>query len=408
MSNAFTLLALNEHLRRVVALNFQSPLWVTAEIAQAGRSRGHWYIELIQKGEGGTIVAQASAMLWLKDTQRIRKNLGFALEDLLQEGTDLKWQVLPEFHERYGLKLMVQDIDPAYTSGQWALRRRQTLQRLQQEGLTEMNGRLPLPPVLQRIAVITSPEAAGWQDFHKHLQEHPECYAFKTVLFPVAVQGRNAVPEIAAALRHLATHRTDFHAVVILRGGGGRLDLAAFDDYEVCAAAARLPLPVFSGIGHETDESLLDIVAHTAHKTPTATADFLIRHNQEFEKQLSQLASVLKKYGMYRVQYARLGVQQSATTLQWKKEERVRTLRQRLDHLTQALPAAVAQRLQRQYAALTAAAATCAAVDPMLALRRGYSLTRINGNLVRSVEELPTGTIIETEIADGRVRSVIT
>ncbi len=407
MSATYTLFTLNEHLRRVVALNFQRPVWVAAEIAQVSRSRGHWYVELIQKGEEGALVAQCGAMVWGKDAQKISKSLGFSIENLLQEGNDLKCLVLPEFHERFGLKLMVQDIDPAYTIGQWALRRRQMLQRLQAEGHIGRNAQRPLPLVIQRLAVISSPEAAGWQDFREHLAENSRGYAFDAVLFPVAVQGRNAVPEIIAVLQYLTAQPASFQGVVILRGGGGRTDLAAFDDYALCATAARLPLPVFTGIGHDTDESLLDAVVHTAHKTPTAAADFLIHHNFVFEEEADRLVQQIRRSGAHRLQYERLALQQSVATLHWQKTEKMRHYTHQLEQTAHALPTAVSHCFHRQWTALQAAATICAAADPGLALRRGYSLTRTGGKIVRSIADLPPGTPIETQLADGVVSSMV-
>jgi exodeoxyribonuclease VII large subunit len=382
-----SLFDLNEHLRRVVALNFRDPIWVTAEIAQASRSRGHWYLELVQKGEALTtddgIVAQAQAVLWQREHQRLARQYGPLLDDVLREGAQVRWQVKVDFHERYGFKLVLADVDPTFTLGQLALQRRQTLEALQRSGLLQRNRTLPLPAVLQRVAVVTSESAAGFQDFQTHLTDNEYGYRFDCQCFFAAVQGAKAPAEVSAALGKIAARAADFDCVVLVRGGGARLDLAAFDSLEIGTAVGNLPLPVLAGIGHEVDETVLDLVAHTSLKTPTAVADFLVQHNLAFETSLLVVADGLQRSSAARLQIGHFQLERSEATLQAAAQQRLRSAAQQLDQ----------------------AAALCAALDPAATLRRGYSLTLRDGAVVRSAADVQPGDVLETQLAEGVVVS---
>lgn len=403
----FSLFDLNEYIRRVLSLNFQQSLWIEAEIAQAGYSRGHWYLDLVQKGAGDEIVAQAQAALWAGDYKRLYKTLGPSLEALLTAGLSVKMQVKVDFHERYGLKFVVQDIDAAWTLGQLALQRRQTLETLRQEGLLERNRALTLPLVLQRLAVISAATAAGYQDFRNHLAQNPFGYHFSCHFFPAAMQGRNAEPEIITALSAIRTRVRDFDAVVVLRGGGARLDLSAFDGLALAQQVAMTPLPVLSGIGHDSDESVLDIVAHTALKTPTAVADFVVQHNLDFEHKLVQLAARICQIGDSRLQSELQNLGRAQTTLHWSGRQRCQKAGQALDLMALQGQLLSKRVLERRHFELEQAAALCQALDPAAALRRGYTLTTQEGKLLRSAADIRPGATLETHWADGAIKSVV-
>ncbi|RMF22716.1 MAG: exodeoxyribonuclease VII large subunit, partial [Bacteroidetes bacterium] len=231
---SLSLFELNEHLRRVVALNFPEPLWVRCELAQVSPWRGHHFLTLIEKDpESEEIIAHSEGVFWEGDYLRAFQRVGRLLEELLQEGMEVQLKVQPVFHERHGLQLKVLDVDPSYTLGQWELRRRHILEQLQKEGLLELNRQRPLPVVLQRIAVVSSAQAAGWQDFRRHLEENEFGYRFQLRFFQVAMQGALVREEVSDALNKIAAQAADFDAVVLIRGGGARLDLAAFDDLDL-------------------------------------------------------------------------------------------------------------------------------------------------------------------------------
>jgi exodeoxyribonuclease VII large subunit len=407
MVNCYSLYDLNEHIRRVLALNFQQPLWIAAEIAQAGQSRGHFFLDLVQKGEGDEILAQAQAALWASDYRRLRKNLGADLDAVLREGVEVKMQVRVDFNERYGLKFIIADLDPAHTFGQLELRRRQTIQTLRESGLLDKNRSLSLPPVLQRIAVVTSEGAAGFQDFREHLEKNTFGYRFDCQLFASAVQGKNADAELREALEQVAAQHENFDCTVVVRGGGARLDLAAFDGLELCKTVAQMPLPVFTGIGHDVDETVLDLTAHTALKTPTAVADFLLQHNLFFENEILRLAEHLRASSGFCLKINQLELERLETATRFSSRERLRAAAQRLDISEENLPAFGFQLLRNQSRLLEQAEAICFAFNPESVLRRGYSLTLKNGKIVTSTSEVAAGDLLETRLREGVVRSKV-
>jgi exodeoxyribonuclease VII large subunit len=403
----YSLFDLNEHIRRALALNFQQPVWIAAEIAQVGQSRGHFYLDLVQKGADDDIVAQNQAALWAGDYRKLRLAIGTDLNAVLREGLEVKMQVRVDFHERYGLKLVVADLDPAYTFGQLELRRRETIQTLRELGLLEKNRSLALPPVLQRIAVVSSENAAGFQDFQEHLGKNAFGYRFDCQLFASAVQGKNAESELCEALEKVALQNRNFDCVVIVRGGGARLDLAAFDGLELCKIVAESPLPVFTGIGHDVDETMLDLVAHSALKTPTAVADFLLQHNLFFENEILHLAESLRVASDFRLKINQLELERLETAAHWSGRQRLRAAAQRLDVLEENLPGLGFQLLRNQSLFLEKMEAICAAFEPESVLRRGYSLTLKNGKAVLSALEVEAGDLLETRLREGKIRSKV-
>ena len=408
----YTLQDLNAHIRQVIALNFREPIWITAEIAEANLSRGHLYLALVQKSESqglleDDIVAQAQAIVWQRDRRRLVMEHGQLSELVLSAGVQARLFVRIDYHERYGLKLHIENIDPAFSMGIMALQRRQTMDALRKEGLLHRNNALPLPLVLQRIAVITSQDAAGFHDFKAHLATNSFGYTFQYQYFFVAVQGRNAEPEICAALNQIAQVYQNFDVVVIIRGGGARLDLAAFDSLEVGKAVAAMPLPVFSGIGHEIDESVLDMVAHTAFKTPTAVADFLIERALRFESLLLESATTISHIGHQNVQYALDSLQFAQNLVQNAAERTLAVAHNHLISCALDIPALARQRLKEEQRHLNQLAELTTALDPETTLLRGYSITLKDGKAVQRADELKKGDLINTKFGAGSVDSVV-
>jgi exodeoxyribonuclease VII large subunit len=401
-----SLFDLNEYIRRVLALNFREALWITAEVAACKPSRGHYYLDLIEK-EATELLAQASAVLWARQYQQLRLTHGMALDDLLKEGVQLKLLVRVDFHERYGLKLVIEDIDPAYTYGQMELQRREALEQLRREGLLERNQMLSLPMALQRIAVISAETAAGWQDFREHLDQNIFGYAFSCTLFRSAMQGDQVALEFPRALAAIRSRATEFDAIVIVRGGGARIDLAAFDQLDLARAVALMPLPVLSGIGHDIDQTVVDLVAHTAMKTPTAVADFLVQHNLFFENSLLRIVENIRFHGEYRVKNNTVDLESMQSRLLWSARSVLRVQSGQVQHAESTLPALVHQGLRNAARVLQEAERRCNDMDPEQVLRRGYSITQHQGKVLRSASGLKAGDILETRLATGELRSVV-
>ena len=407
MSTIHTLFDLNEHLRRVVALNFQQPLWITAEIAQLGQSRGHFYLQLVQKGEDDTLLAQAAAVLWAQDHRRLYRTLGLQLDGVLREGLEVKMCIRVNFHEQYGFKLHIIDLDPAHTLGQLERQRRQVIQTLRQSGLLDRNGELPLPIVLQRIAVVTSEGAAGFQDFREQLQQNPFGYRFHCQLFNAAVQGKNAEAELLASLGQVADRAQEFDCIVVVRGGGARLDLAAFDGLALSQYVAQMPVPVLTGIGHDVDETVLDMVAHTALKTPTAVADFLIQHHLFFENALQRQADQIALASQYQLKISTLELERVESTVRWASRDRLQRAARQLDQWSEQLPGLAIRLLRNHQRQLAQMEALCTALQPEQVLRRGYSLTLKNGKTITSSAAVAPGDELETRLREGVVWSQV-
>ena len=380
----YTLFQLNQFIRRVLSLNFAEPVWVRCEIFQVNVSRGHYYIQLVQKdGEENAVLARADAVLWQRQYQQLRRTLGAILDDLLREGLEVLVKVQVSFDERYGLQYRIEEIDPAFSLGQLEVQRQDTIRKLRAEGLLEKNAALSLPPAVQRIAVLSSPEAAGLKDFLDQLHRNSYGYRFLTRLFPAAVQGQRVGPEMLDRLQTIERQKERYDCIVIIRGGGSRLDLAAFDQFELCQGVANSSLPVIAGIGHEVDETVLDLVAHSSLKTPTAVAEFLVDHNAAFETSVLQAGARVGQLARQQIQS------------------------QNLPLLAQQLRSLVQLRLQKEAQNLDRLGEQCALLDPQRVLERGYAFITVAGKSVRSAAGLHTGDVARIHMQDGEADALI-
>lgn len=288
--NTLSLLELNSLIRNVIREHTERSYWVTGEISELKVNlSGHCYLELIQKDEDtDQILARSRAMIWAQNFRLIKPYFETTTGQMLGEGIAVMVKVSVDFHELYGLSLHIQDIEPKYTVGELALRKQKIIDRLTEEGVIDMNKELELPFLCQKIAVISSPTAAGYEDFCNQLDGNPYGYKFYMKLFPAVMQGDEAVSSMVEALEHIFEYETFFDLVVIIRGGGSQTDLNCFNSYELAYHITQFPLPVLTGIGHEQDDSVTDRVAHTRLKTPTAVATFLIDMMAELENRLDE------------------------------------------------------------------------------------------------------------------------
>ena len=292
--NSFSLYELNQHLRRVISFNMKESVWIRAEISDYKYNKGIIYLSLVDRDDF-QLKAKSNAIIWPKDIENIKKNIGDGIWTILQVGQQILIEVLVEFSELHGLSLIVKNLDLSFSIGQLELQRAATLKRLEEEQFLELNKQLDFPLVPQRIAVISSKDAAGLQDFLQHLHHNHYNYAFKTELFQAAMQGNNLSSEVVEQIEIIEMQSDQFDCIVIVRGGGAKLDLMGFDDYNVCKAIATSELPVLTGIGHDINETLSDIVAKHSMKTPTAVADFLVQRVLNFEMELNKIAIELKQ-----------------------------------------------------------------------------------------------------------------
>lgn len=384
-----SLYELNEFIRRVMALNFQEPVWIRAEVLHISFSREHSYLDLIEKGrDSEQIIAQSNAVLWKSQHQKLLKQHRQLLQDLLQPGLELRLLVRVEFDERYGLKLHIQDIDPQYTLGQLAVERRKTFETLQSSGMMDRNKQLPLSGVVQRIAVISSAQAAGWQDFREHLLHNGFGYTFGLSFYDAAVQGAEAAASITKRIREISSYPGRFDAIAIIRGGGSKLDLGVFDGIEIATAIAISPLPVLTGIGHDIDESMSDLVAWRSFKTPTAVADFLIERQWAFENRLLSLLNDVKHQTsqIFRTQEKKLIACMAQLKGQTSKK---RFLAEKaLDQISMQIRMLTHQKIGHSRQVLQMYQGAIAHLDPEQILKRGYSLVLKGDHIVKSSTEV--------------------
>ena len=404
----YRLVDLNHYIRRAVALNFPEPVWISCELAQVNTSRGHVYLELVEKEEGGEqIIAQASAVLWHKQARLLKKKLSQTYPALLREGMSVLIQVEIDFHERYGFKYTIQDIDPTYTIGKLELKRQAILATLQKEDLLNKNKSIPLPDVIQRVAIISSEFAAGFQDFTHQINDNPYGFAISYRLFSASVQGEQAESDVLNRLQQIAKRKEQYDAVAIIRGGGARLDLAAFDSIKMARVIAGFDLPVLTGIGHETDDTILDKVVAYPLKTPTAVADFILYHNAKFEgfidgvlqriqgevqRQITHLSDWL--FGIKSVLW------QAVNHKVRKKEHLLIVAEKQISVWPQLLLREHKNTLEHMEKLNTL-------LDYQNTLRRGYSITTQHGIPLRFMKEVDDVEELVTYLIDGVIKSKI-
>ena len=401
---AYSLIEVNQYIKRVLALNFEEPFWVECEINQVSQSRGNVYLQLIQKAEDSdNILAQNSANVWYRQFSFIKKKLGDLLNSILSEGIKVKLKVNVQFSERYGLGLEIIDIDPSYTFGQFELNRQKTIEQLKKKNLLDKNGSLALPLVIQNIAVISSSRAAGYHDFVKHLEDNPYGYAFKTHLYDSAMQGVNTEKEVVASLA--AAREANHDAIVIIRGGGSKLDLSGFDNYNIAFEVAASETPVITGIGHQIDMTVTDIVAHTVMKTPTAVADMIIEHNTYFESELLQLEASLYEVINETIRTERERLISMQEKLQSIPSSLLSSSQVILHSVQERLSSLVSHKLSTEQAKLESIEDKLALLEPSSILKRGYAIIKQGEAIIPTkvkLKKMPQE--LEIIFSDGRVK----
>lgn len=315
MEKKITLSQLNDLIKNALSDAFPASIWVIAEISELKENRsGHCYLELMEKS-GEEIIARSRATIWSYTYRMLKPYFETTTGQLFTQGIKILVQVSVEFHSAFGLSLNIKDIDPVYTVGDLALQRKQIVDRLQAEGVFGMNRELELPLVPQKIAVISSATAAGYQDFINQLESNEPGFKFYTKLFQATMQGVETVPTIINALERIFQYDEVFDAVVIIRGGGATADLSSFDNYELAYNITQFPLPVITGIGHEKDDTIIDLVAHTRLKTPTAVAEFLVNGMERFNDHLLELENEIVQFAQITIEENRKKLERLAVNL---------------------------------------------------------------------------------------------
>lgn len=404
-----TLLELNGRVRSTLQFEMPDAYWVQAEISSISPSgQGHCYLELVQKdATGRNFLAKAKANIWRGTWLKIKPYFEEQTGESLKVGMKVLLQVTVTFHEVYGYSLVVQDIDPTYTMGDMARRRKEILDQLAKDGVIGLNQELEIPALPNRIAVISSATAAGWGDFRDQLANNIYGFRFYVRLFPALMQGDDVENSVISALNAIGERRDDFDLVVIIRGGGAVSELSCFDSYNLAFNIANFPLPVITGIGHERDDTVADVVAHTKVKTPTAAAEFIINRVFESASELENLTRRMSEAVSDRMNSENVRIER----LSQKLPSLFAILKTRQEQILETVwirsVNGVRNMLTNQTHKLEIMDKTVAASDPVVIMKRGYSLTRLNGRVVKGASELKKGDRLTTSFADGTVESEI-
>jgi exodeoxyribonuclease VII large subunit len=447
-----TLLELNRQIKKAVKDNIET-CWIIGEISELKVNySGHCYLELIQKDEvTDQVVARSKATIWASFFRMIKPYFESTTGQSLSPGLSIMVKVSAEFHELYGMSLNITDIEPTYTVGELALRRQKIIERLHDEGVIDMNKELEFPYLCRKIAVISSVTAAGFEDFTNQLLGNHDGYKFYIKLFPAAMQGNEAEDSIIAALEHIYEFENFFDVVVIIRGGGSKSDLGCFDNYRIAYYITQFPLPVITGIGHEQDDSVTDLVAHTRLKTPTAVAAFLIDRMTELDGNLqmiqeqllqraseivddhkdnihdkakdlqllitrfvseegSKLFSVKHKLAsgtqsaLFRLQIA---VNRNETLISQKTKNVIVKSKAELQRINSLLEKSIQHELGTNKSVIEFFERQIKQLDPQKLLEKGYSITKKNGKLISKSSEAAEGELIETILYEGKLMSQI-
>ena len=384
ISKRFSLFELNRIVRETIEGEMPDEYWVEAELSECRESRGHCYLELIEKDEQtATPIAKASAKCWASKWAMVRPYFERTTGQRLVAGMKVLLKVYPQFHEAFGFSWIVTDIDPTYTLGDMARKRQEIIRQLKEEGVFDLQKELTLPRFCQRIAVISSETAAGYGDFCNQLSNNPYGFQFEAHLFPAVMQGEGVERSLIDALGRI--YEAPFDCVAIIRGGGATSDLSGFDTLALAEHVANFPIPIITGIGHDRDECILDMVSHTRVKTPTAAAALLIDH----------LKGVLET-----IEGAQSMITRLFSVVKTRQEAKIDALQQRIPMLLERRLLAESHRLQLLEEKLKA-------LDPQLLLKRGYSITLCKGKTVRDPQSLHAGDEIETRLEKGTIKSII-
>ena len=425
-----TLFELNNLVREVISSTLSEEYWVEAELSEVHEVRGHCYMELIQKELfSNTPVAKASAKCWKNKWTLLREKFQKVTREGLKPGMKVLLKVYADFHEAYGFAWIVTDINPEFTMGDMARKRQEIIDTLKREGVFELQKELVLPQFAQRIAVISNENAAGYGDFCHQLADNPQQLKFYTRLFPAVMQGEGVEESIIGALNSINENIEKFDAVVIIRGGGATSDLSGFDTLRLAENVANFPIPIITGIGHDRDESIVDMVAHTKVKTPTAAAALLIDHlnlvlERLLDAQAELIAAVRHRSELEQARLVRMRekIPMLFSLVKTRQEQRIeRHLanitaalndklsreHHRLSLIESQLGPTLLQQMTREDYRLQLLQQQLEALDPQRLLQRGYSITLCKGKVVKDVRQLKTGDEIETKLANGKITSII-
>ena len=431
MVNHLSLYELNSLVRDVISMSLPDSYWVEAELSEAREGYGgHCYMELIEKDErSNTPIAKAHASCWRNRWMLLKPQFERVTGQRIHAGMKVLLKVHAQFHENYGFSWIVDDIDPTYTMGDMARKRMEIIQTLKEEGVFDLQKELKLPMFCQRIAVISSATAAGYGDFCNQLADNGYGLQFTTALFAATMQGEGVEQSVISALNRINEEWENWDCVVIIRGGGATSDLSGFDTLALAENVANFPLPIITGIGHERDESVLDMISFQRVKTPTAAAAFLVDHLTEVYARIEDAQEAIVNYVKRRLQVERMKFERLSTQIptlfslvKVRQSNRLDQLLNRLKVKAERIPAdglhrlemlearlkePVARKLERELHRVEMLSQRAVAQDPERLLSRGYSITLKDGKSIKDASQLKAGDEIETRFAKGVAKAVV-
>ncbi|MBK7812176.1 MAG: exodeoxyribonuclease VII large subunit [Saprospiraceae bacterium] len=398
---------LYQQISRVVSLNFSDPIWITAEILQLKLVKEHYYIELAEKGIDQELIAQASAVIWKSKAFSIKEKINIDIQQILKPGNETRLKIQVDFHSKYGLKLIILDIDKAFHDGKISQKRIQIMQTLMNEGLWQKNRQTKIPLVFCRIAIISSQTAEGYNDFVAHLKNNEFGYKFELSLFQSSMQGAKTEEEVSASIDKINRIKLAFDCIVLIRGGGSKSDLFDFDTYQISKSICRSKLPVFSGIGHQNDESLADLNSCISFKTPTAVAEYIISHTSSFESSFLNVfenirSEIHEKIFTHSLQLSQLNQKISSYLFKRTSNEFLN-----INKLNEKISFGIHQIILSSFQNLLWIESKIQQNDPDLVLKNGFTFIVQNNIRIRRVKDLDKSDNVEIVWADGKLNVLV-
>ena len=407
-TQALTLFELNALVKRSITTCLPDAFWMQAELSDVRSNGGHCYLEFVQKDtRSNNLIAKARGVIWSNVFRLLKPYFEEQTGQPFISGIKVMVKVTVEFHELYGYSLTVRDIDPSYTLGDLANRRREILKQLAEEGVLTLNKELEMPILPQRIAVISSATAAGYGDFCNQLMNNTQGYQFYPKLFPAIMQGEHVEESIIAALNDINKHLEHWDVVVIIRGGGATSDLSGFDTYALAENCAQFPLPILTGIGHERDDTVIDSVAHTRVKTPTAAAEFLIGCLDSTAMQLEEWTTQLVNHTIGRMDKEKMRLQRLTEMIPLQTKMTLQREQYKLNEWSKRMQMLLEARMLKENHRLQLIEKQVQAASPERLLKRGYSITLCRGKAVTDATQVKDGDELTTWLAKGKVISTV-
>ncbi|WP_104384673.1 exodeoxyribonuclease VII large subunit [Sphingobacterium sp. HMA12] len=405
----FSLLEVSKSIQKTLAERYKSLYWIKAEMNKLNHytHSGHCYPELVEK-QDGKVVAEIRSTLWKADFTRINNNFLKIAQEPLREGITMLFQASISYDPMYGLSLRIVDIDPTFTLGELEKEKLDSIRKLKEEGIYEANKSIPFPMLPKKLAIISVETSKGLSDFYKIINQNPWGYKLECTLFPALLQGDKSIPSIINQLAVIADKIAEFDVVAIIRGGGGEVGLSSYNNYLLAKAIAIFPIPILTGIGHSTNYTVSEMVAYKNAITPSELADFLIQKFHNFSVPIEKAVEGIQQLIFTRFKEERNFLSQMATHIQWVGKRELQTARTNIQHMQHELGALIKLRFYEHKTALAHTERIIQLSDPRRLLKQGFSITKVNGKLLQSLDQLSPGDLIQTIVEDGEIISTVT